>query len=298
MTFEKIAQQYNLSRERIRQILAKTMQKIRESEYIDDFAVYMKNPQKAIERIKTNIKENDEMRKVRTIYENLSEYSKQDINNAIDSLTDAEKDIIRLRYGDDLNNPTIGKLTKEQLSKFYGGIIPKLRRRIENPNSRRRKNNSTQISKIESKTVEDLGAVYIIEDENSQNTIEKNLNDKNKTELNQENTNVANNPNLKKDPTTNDCLKILKILRTSNFDDMLKVLSVKEAIIIALKLGYVDDKYFSTEAIANFLQIDESEVLETTKKVLLVYKENLNTYLDEAIKIVTDGDQKSKKLTI
>ena len=79
---------------------------------------------------------------------------------------------------------------------------------------------------------------------------------------------------------------------------MLKVLSVKEAIIIALKLGYVDDKYFSTEAIANFLQIDESEVLETTKKVLLVYKENLNTYLDEAIKIVTDGDQKSKKLTI
>ena len=49
---------------------------------------------------------------------------------------------------------------------------------------------------------------------------------------------------------------------------MLKTLSIKEAIIISLKLGYVDDKYFSTESIAQFLGIDNQEVIETTKKQL------------------------------
>ena len=47
---------------------------------------------------------------------------------------------------------------------------------------------------------------------------------------------------------------------------MLKTLSIKETIIISLKLGYVDDKYFSTESIAQFLGIDNQEVIETTKK--------------------------------
>lgn len=68
-------------------------------------------------------------------------------------------------------------------------------------------------------------------------------------------------------------MKMLELLRTPTFTEMMSVLTAKESIIISLKLGYVDGKYFSTESIAQFLGIEEKEVIEATKKVLLLYKE-------------------------
>ena len=97
------------------------------------------------------------------------------------------------------------------------------------------------------------------------------------------------------DITKDDCVKMLKLLRTSTFTEMMNVLSVKEAIIISLKLGYVDEKYFSTEAIAQFLGIEEEEVIETTKKVLVLYKEKINNFLNDVIEIATDKDKKLSK---
>src|SRR5699024_6161786 len=96
------------------------------------------------------------------------------------------------------------------------------------------------------------------------------------------------------DITKDDCVKMLKLLRTPTFAEMMNMLSVKEAIIISLKLGYVDEKYFSTEAIAQFLGIEEEEVIETTKKVLVLYKDTINQFIDNAIDIVT---AQSKKMT-
>lgn len=92
-----------------------------------------------------------------------------------------------------------------------------------------------------------------------------------------------------------DCLKMLELLRTPTFIQMMGVLTVKESIIISLKLGYVDGKYFSTESIAQFLGIEEIEVIETTKKVLLLYKENINNFLDSLIKVATD---KKRELSV
>ena len=77
---------------------------------------------------------------------------------------------------------------------------------------------------------------------------------------------------------------------------MINKLSVKEAIIISLKLGYVDNKCFSTESIANFLGIEEDEVIETTKKILLLYKESINGFIDTAIKVITDTKGHEKTL--
>ena len=97
------------------------------------------------------------------------------------------------------------------------------------------------------------------------------------------------------DITKDDCVKVLKLLRTSTFTEMMNVLSVKEAIIISLKLGYVDEKYFSTAAIAQFLDIEEEEVIDVTKKVLLLYKEKINDFLNNVIEIATDKDKKLSK---
>ena len=70
---------------------------------------------------------------------------------------------------------------------------------------------------------------------------------------------------------------------------MMSTLSVKDAVIISLKLGYIDDKYFSTEAISNFLGISTDEVRETTKKALLLYRESFVDYIDTAIEQSSKG---------
>ena len=50
--------------------------------------------------------------------------------------------------------------------------------------------------------------------------------------------------------------------------------------------------------IAKFLEISEEEVRETTKKILLLYKDNINNFLDRIIEIATDNDNKKRILSI
>lgn len=92
-----------------------------------------------------------------------------------------------------------------------------------------------------------------------------------------------------------DYLKILELMRTPSFGEMLKSLTPKEAVIICLKLGYVDGKYFTTESIANFLGIETNEVIDTTKNILLVYKENINKFIDKAVEVTTESSLVKKK---
>jgi len=53
---------------------------------------------------------------------------------------------------------------------------------------------------------------------------------------------------------------------------MMSKLTPKETVIILLKSGYVDGKYFQTESIAQFLEIEEKEVMETKKYCFCIKK--------------------------
>ena len=96
---------------------------------------------------------------------------------------------------------------------------------------------------------------------------------------------------IKDDLTKDDYIKTLDIMKSLKFGDMLNILSVKDAIIICLRLGYVDNKYSSTKSIADFLGVEEEEVIETTKKVLLLYKESINNFINKAVKEITTDYQ-------
>lgn len=85
---------------------------------------------------------------------------------------------------------------------------------------------------------------------------------------------------------------MLGLIKTPTFGQLLSTLSAKETVIISLKLGLVDGKYFKTETIAQFLGITESEIREITRKVLLVYKENINAFLDSMIDTAIEMDMK------
>lgn len=316
MTLEEVGQKFGITRERVRQLEAKSLMTIRRSKYIKEFAEYMHDADQALQNIEEfrkkynetgnyngaylkrddqeKEKESDKMAKLHTIYQYFNDYTKEQVDTMLAKLKEEDRELITLRYGEDLENPVSVKLSEEQTKRFYGSLVPKMRRLLLNPNNERaprkrgRKKrtivttNSTEIQTTESvqkkvEQIENTSVPEIITPEGESDV----------QSLEQENI-------FSKD----DCCKMLELLRTPSFGQMLNVLTPKEAIIISLKLGYVGEKYFSTESIAQFLEIEQDEVRETTKKVLLVYKENINAFLDNIIDVVGDQDETPKVLSL
>ena len=246
-------------------------------------------------------------RELQTIYQYFKDYTKEQVDAMLEKLSEEEKALITIRYGEDLNNPVSSKLTKEQTDKFYGSLIPKMKRLLANPNKERKpRKKVTRSSKKEQKQsmteVVDKTSVIVVEEpiekipettivtaETKEEIKETNC-DYVPTELDSSVPSATQNNN--ENMTKDDCLKILELLRTPSFNQMMSVLSVKESVIISLKLGYIDGKYFSTDSIAQFLGIEPQEVIDTTRKVLLLYKENINQFIDSAIQIATEGENK------
>ena len=71
-------------------------------------------------------------RKIKSIYEYFNNYTKEQINEMLESLSEEEKALIELRYGKDLNNPVTGQLTEEERTKFYGNLIYKMKKLLAN----------------------------------------------------------------------------------------------------------------------------------------------------------------------
>lgn len=182
-------------------------------------------------------------RRLQTLYEYFSDCTREEVDLMLTKLTDEERNIITLRYGEDLDNPkTSEKFDKKASRKYYGGLRQKMTRLLKkSSNERVRINDQTEELK---------------------NTLTEAANGK---------------------PTKEEYLKILQFLKTPGFLETLATCSPKEAIIASLQLGYIDNKFFSSSEIAELLGIEEQEVSSTTKDVLLAYKLRTNKTIDEMI---------------
>ncbi len=303
MTLDEIGKQYHLTRERVRQIEAKALMKIRRSKYIKELAIYTDYPEQSLRNIeefreartlyKKFLKDNyrtekrkseNKMKRSQTIYEYFKDYTKEQVDEMLTKLTEEEKALVTIRYGEDLKSLGSTKLTKEQTYKFYGSLIPKMKRLLSNPTGEikprkpRQTKDKVQQPVINSETVEETTLVQ-------PEKIERKLIDK---LVEPQEQSIEKTTNNNEGITKKDCIKVLELLRTPSFSQLMNTLSVKETVIISLKLGYIDGKYFSTESISEFLGIEPSEVIETTKKVLLVYKDKINSFIDNAILMATD----------
>ena len=190
-------------------------------------------------------------KKAQSIYEYFNEYTKEQIDEAINSLTEEERLLVYKRYGNNLTNPVKTKLEKEENDKFYGSIIPKIKRKLKAMKKRQT---------IPSKPIVELN------DTEQEETTEEPI-------------------------TKEDYLKMLELLRSPKFSKMLNKYSAKERMVISLKLGYIDGKCFSTEAISKFLEIPEKEIISLTHKVLLEYQEMINSIFQGTIKMVTEKQE-------
>lgn len=92
-----------------------------------------------------------------------------------------------------------------------------------------------------------------------------------------------------------DYYQIIELLKTLGTDPTLMAQSPEEIVIIYLKMGFVQGKVFSTEAIHNFLGVEPKRIREITKKYLLNSKEKFNQAIDHAIQIAVDQPKERKR---
>ena len=391
LTLEEIGRKYNLTRERVRQMESSALMRIRKSPYVKLFAEYTSNPAKSMENIKKmreayidnprSFKKDiisEEERKpapraknIYTIFSN-SGYTKEELDIAINELSEEEIELLKSRYGEDLTEmPTIRNKRNEYTKKFMQELFPKLRRIIKNNREKNmddeakkgRKGMKTSkniyeifsnqgyskeeldeaikclsksyIDTLKSRYGEDLmgvptakldkkerlrlytaifgrlkkelqnnrersviptSKVEDIVNETTNESVEEYVNIPSEENVNVRDEEVKTTHENTNDTSINEYKMLLELLKTSTFNDMLKVLTPKEAVIVCLRLGYIDNKYFTSESIANFLGIDTLEVTETTKKVLLLYRDNINKIIDTAIENTTKDNERVRKM--
>lgn len=284
-TLEETGKIYGVSRERIRQIQEKALKKIRRSYNVKELAIYMDNPKEAKKNIdryrlkyqqhslqkiklkdrkeselKMEMQEKTKRKSKDNLYEYFSDYSKPEVSKVISRLDEDELELLHKRYGDNLLEPVKNDIDADEKKAIISNIIPRIQRMLEGKKVRRRKNNQKpQSTIVEEKTEE------TVQPQNS---------------LNKE-----------------DYKQILGIFHNPEFLEMTKKKPLDECLIMSLKLGYFQEKCFSTDAIADFLDVDKEYVINVTKQGLNSYKEKLNQMIDEAIiKETSDNKQPYVKL--
>ena len=113
---QKIADMMNMSKPQISRIINGSLKKIREYMQLLELGV--------------DIEETNNKNKVKTIYEYLSDYTKEEIDEVIGKLLDKDRELLRLKYGDDLDNPVLIVSDKQQAKLDYNfyNLIRKIKR--------------------------------------------------------------------------------------------------------------------------------------------------------------------------
>lgn len=305
LILEEIAEEMQITRERVRQIEARAIMKLRNSYQINDFAEYMQHPEQALKQLKSFREqyasqrgyitklfsdecrrerrrgEKNNMTRERTIYDYFNQYTKEQVDTMLEKLSEEELKLVHARYGEDLTYPTFGKLTREQSPKFHNHLVPKMKKLLANPDQVRKTRNKKPTPAEEffptnkkEKPAEDIISMKPKEEQPitppSQPCI---------VEREKETIAVAKE----------DYLKMLELLRTPMFSNVMNQYSIREIVIASLKLGYINGKCFSTKAIAEFLGIESQEIINVTRTMLENYKEKLNQTIDNTLKMVEEG---------
>lgn len=243
-------------------------------------------------------------KKTKMFYEFFDSYSKEQVDAVLERLPEKDWEIIRARYGSDLDNPVFKKMTMEDSTRFYSYLLPRVRKLLSN--------HTEEIKVRKIKTIYGLLGPYSREQVNA---MLENLSEEDKALVAARYGNDLDNPVprkltskeynrfycklvpkmrriLKKGSFLN-CQKLLNesstinsvdVLTDDDYTRMLELLelpefsemsSSKEAMVTVLKLGYIDGKCFSNSVVSKVLGIESQEVVDITKKVLLDYKERI-----------------------
>lgn len=191
---------------------------------------------------------------LRSIYDHFKKHSKEKIDEAIELLSDEEKELIDEKF-----YFLQGKQKSELISKIRALL------KIKSI-----KYNSAPVINSPKEDTKPL------EEPKANKTSKSSVRAKTKS---------ASSESMKQGKeilTKEEYIGMLEVLKNSGFDEVLKSLPSKDAIIVCLSLGYADNKYFSKEAISEILEIPKEEVVGIIKNALLEYKRRINMAIDIA----------------
>lgn len=263
LTLEETGKIIGVSRERTRQIEEKALTKLRSFHKTRRLAAYTQFPDKSLEVLNDSPKKdsskssktsksnstNSSTRKLPTIYDYFKYNTKEQVNSVISRLSIEEQHLVRLRFGNDLNNPSISELNDEGKIRFYQIVVPKMKRMLIEEDEKILASNPVEefqppLSKL---LVAEGYNQLIVKDQYNEEITEQDYN------------------------------KVLVLLKTPEFIKLTRIINIQQTIIIILKLGYIDGKHFSNKVIANFLKMDEEQVeynIQRSINVLRMYYEN------------------------
>lgn len=143
-TLEEIGNKIGVTRERIRQIEARALKKLKNHPKIESFAVYMDDPDNARMQLpKHRQKENEKMmgkgkrcedmrKKRKSIYQLFEEYTEEQVDSVLKLLKKDELELLHRRDGADLKNPDYSlELGEEDYKRFYGCLRLKIKNHLK-----------------------------------------------------------------------------------------------------------------------------------------------------------------------
>ena len=278
-TLEETGLKYNISRERIRQIEAKALKRIRNSKYIKEFAVYMDNSDKALERlsrirngyIEDNViikEEKKPLKEEKKIVKEENRPKKED--KEMDEMEDNIflKNLKELEKQNKKIPPKINKEDSRKKPIKTKKEIPIVKMNPKNISKNVEKEEVPIKEEKKEKTPEvKLPPVVVAVPKEKEEPVEIDLEEMKTNE----------------DNLSNHLIEAITELKNTSFGDLLKTMSVKEAVIVSLKFGFINDNYYSNESIRNYLNVEENEIREATIKMLLSYKKKVLSLVDDAI---------------
>lgn len=258
-----------------------------------------KNPQKQYSR--------------KTFYELLSPYPKEWVDEAFESLTEEEKQIILDRYSGNLNFEPVKTTSTATCKKIHKSIIPKIKHAIAVKHSAKGKCKTIyeyfckysreQIDKaIASLSDEEKKIVLLRYDGDLNNPPIGKLTEaqrkkfygyivhKIRNRLSAQDVATQNAQQLPRpvkssteeveELTKEDYQKVLELIKNKDFAYIIYGFKPKEIMMIILLLGYINSKSYSISTIAKFLEISESEAISAGKCALEKFKQRINQIME------------------
>lgn len=207
----------------------------------------------------------------KSFYDFFPGYTIEQIDDIVSKLAPYDISLVEQR-----KNRNIPATNKKDYQRFYCGILPKIRSYLKSSTSLDTKVQTTNsiVEKVEEKaelSEEIINTTVKVQEMEPATAVEQHQ-DENNDQIAYEASSIDES-----------CMMLHEILKQDLKINKDMNLSPKELTIAYLKLGYIDGKYFTVEEISSFLEVSQEDIIATTKKVLVEYKNNMNSLLDQAI---------------
>lgn len=267
-TLEEVGQIMGVTRERIRQIEKRALQKLKRPSAIREYAVYMDNPEKALENVgiydkqywsnvsaqrDRDIENNSKKKDAIGLYSLLGDYTMKEIDDVFASLNKADRELLQNKFGKSLTGRMSGSLNawdRHENDTIYGRIIPMMLTRLANL---RKYNDLVKSGVISSEKSGNFGT-FADEYEEIETT----------------NNRLHTNMELK---DSEECRRIQALVATSPYRWWLAYVEPEEAALLFMYLGYLDGKYYTLSAMSKSLKVSKEAIKKCLDTALLKYQE-------------------------